>query len=69
MPRPVTERQAWEHELREELPAQLAAYRKELDATPLTFRERRERIEWQIRRAEMRLATIKTRLTVRTEPS
>jgi hypothetical protein len=70
MPRPRTERQTLEHERDVELPAQLAGYRRELDATPLTFREPRERIEWQIRRAEMRLATIKTRLaTVRTEPS
>jgi len=70
MPRPRTERQALEHERDVELPAQLAGYRRELDATPPTFRERRERIEWQIRRAEMRLATIKTRLaTVRAEPS
>ena len=62
MPRPMTDRQAWEHELREELPAQLAAYRKELDATPITFNERRERLEWQIRRAEKRMADVKARL-------
>jgi len=58
----MTDRQAWEHELREELPAQLAAYRKELDATPITFNERRERLEWQIRRAEKRMADVKARL-------
>jgi hypothetical protein len=58
MPRPVTERQAWERELREELPTQLAAYRRELNATPLTFRERRERIAWQIRQAQKRLADL-----------
>ena len=44
MPRPMTERQAWEHELRGELPAQLAGYQKELDATPQENRERRERL-------------------------
>jgi hypothetical protein len=62
MPRPMTDRQAWEHELREELPAQLAAYRKEVDATPTTFKERRERLEWQIRRAEKRMADLRARL-------
>jgi hypothetical protein len=69
MPRPRTERQALEHERDIELPTQLADYRRELDATPPTFRERRERLEWQIRRAEMRLATIEAGLaTVRAEP-
>jgi hypothetical protein len=58
----MTERQAWEHELREELPAQLAAYRKELDATPITFKERRERLEWQIRRVQKRMAELEVRL-------
>jgi len=63
MPRPRTERQALEQERDVELPAQLADYRRELDTTPPTFRERRERIEWQIRRAEKRLAEIEARLT------
>jgi hypothetical protein len=58
MPRPITERQAWEHELREELPAQLAAYKRELDATPVTFKERRERLEWQIKRVAKRIADL-----------
>ena len=34
MPRPKSERQAWERELREELPGQLAKYQEELAATP-----------------------------------
>jgi len=38
MQRPVTDRQAWERELREELPTQLAEYRKDLDGTPITFK-------------------------------
>jgi hypothetical protein len=60
MPRPITDRQAWERELREELPAQLARYQEELAATPSERRERRERLWWQIRRAEkrMRLAAL-----------
>jgi hypothetical protein len=58
----MTERQAWEHELREELPAQLAKYQEELAATPPDSRERRERLEWQIRRAEKRLAEVRARL-------
>jgi hypothetical protein len=62
MPRPKSERQAWERELREELPTQLAAYRKELDATPITFKERRERLEWQIRRVEKSMAKAEARL-------
>jgi hypothetical protein len=62
MPRPRTEHQALEHERDIELPAQLADYWQELDATPPTFRERRERIEWQIRRAQKRLGEVEARL-------
>jgi hypothetical protein len=58
----MTDRQAWEHELREELPAQLAKYQEDLAATPPESRERRERLEWQIRRAEKRVAELKARL-------
>jgi len=58
----VTERQAWEHELREELPAQLAAYQQELATTPATFKERRERLEWQIRRVQKRMTELEARL-------
>ena len=64
VPAPTNERQSLEHELREELPAQLAAYQKELDATPVTFKERRERIEWQIRRVEKRMAELEARLAM-----
>ena len=62
MPRPMTERQAWERELREELPAQLAKYQEDLAATPPENRERRERLEWQIRRAQKRMAEVEVRL-------
>jgi hypothetical protein len=64
MPRPKSEREAREHELREELPAQLAAYQRELDATPAPSRERRERLAWQIRRVENRTKDLKARLAV-----
>ena len=42
MPRPKSEHEALEHELREELPAQLAAYQQKLSAGPAdkTQRER-----------------------------
>jgi hypothetical protein len=63
MPRPMTDRQAWEQELREELPSQLAAYREELDATPITFRERRERLQCQIRRVQKQMAEVYAWLT------
>jgi hypothetical protein len=62
MPRPVTERQAWEHELREELPALLADHQRELAATPAEKRERRERLEWQIRRVQKQMAEVEARL-------
>jgi len=49
MPRPRNERQALEQELAE-LPEQIAAYQRELAATPVENRARREMREWQIRR-------------------
>jgi len=60
-PAPTNERQALERE-RAELPAHLANYQRELAATPQENRERRERLAWQIRRAEKRMAEIETRL-------
>jgi hypothetical protein len=62
MPKPTTERQAFERE-RDELLTQVDNYQRELDATPIEAQERRERLTWQIRRSERRLAEIKTRLT------
>jgi len=64
VPRARNERQALEHE-REELAGQLADYRRELDLTPLEFQERRERLAWQIRRAEKRMAEVEARLVGR----
>jgi hypothetical protein len=49
MPRPPNERQALEREP-DELPAHVANYQRELDATPQEQKEHRERLEWQIRR-------------------
>ena len=62
MPAPTNERQALERE-RDELPAQVANYQRELDATPVEHKERRERIEWQIRRVRKRMAAVHARLT------
>jgi hypothetical protein len=58
----MTDQQAWEHELREELPAQLAKYQEELAATQPESRERRERLEWQIKRVQKRMAELEARL-------
>ena len=57
----MSERQAWEHELREGLPAQLAAYQQELAAGQWD-RARREFLTWHIQRIEKRTAGLKARL-------
>jgi hypothetical protein len=62
MPPPRYDRQALEQERDVEIPAQIANYQRELDATPIEFTERRERLEWQIRRVEKRMKGIETRL-------
>jgi DNA-binding transcriptional regulator/RsmH inhibitor MraZ len=62
MPVPTNERQALERE-RAELPAHVANYQRELDATPPENWERRERQAWQIRRVEKRMAEVHARLT------
>ena len=61
MPAPTNERQALERE-RDELPVHVTNYQRELDATPQENRERRERLEWQIRRVEKRMAEVHARL-------
>ena len=61
VPRPLSDTQSLEHELREELPGQLAAYQQELDAG-LADKTRREWLEWQIRRAQNRMADVEARL-------
>ena len=62
MPRPRNERQALEEERDAELPAQLAQYRRDLDAIPREDKTRREFIEWKIRFAEKRMADVCARL-------
>lgn len=66
MPRPRNEREAWEHELREELPAQLAAYQREL-AAGRADKTRRECLDWQIRRVQKRATQLETWLAQRQE--
>jgi len=61
MPTPTNERQALERELGE-LPANIDQYQRELDATLIEAQERRERLEWQIRRVKKRMAEIQARL-------
>ena len=63
-PSPTNEREALERE-QAELPAQIVAYQRKLDATPVDAQERRERIQWQIRRAEKRMAEVHARLNAR----
>jgi len=61
MPRPKSEREAWEDELNE-LPALIAGHQSELDATRVEDKERRENLLWRIRRAEKRMADLRARL-------
>ncbi len=63
MPKPVNERQSLEHELRKELPAQLAAYQQELAAGPAD-KTRGEWLEWHIRRVQKRMTDIEARLAI-----
>jgi DNA repair exonuclease SbcCD ATPase subunit len=60
MPRPRNERQSLEQELAE-IPAQLAAYRQELENVPVS-KTRREFIEWHIRRVQKRMADLEALL-------
>jgi hypothetical protein len=62
VPPPRYDRQALEQERDVEIPAQIASYQRELEATPIEFTERRDRLEWQIRRARKRLVTVESRL-------
>ncbi len=61
MPAPTNERQSLERE-RAELPGQIVAYESELDATSPEHTARRERLVWQLRRAQKRLAEVEARL-------
>jgi hypothetical protein len=62
MPAPTNERQALERE-RAELPAHVAHYQRELDATPHESKERRERLMWQVRRVQKRTVEADALLT------
>jgi len=66
MPRPLNERQSLEHELREELPAQLAAYQQEL-AAGLADKTRREFLTWHVGRVEKRSVDLRAWLAAMTE--
>jgi hypothetical protein len=63
MVRPFNERDAWAQE-RAELPAQIAALQRDLDATPIGNTPRRDRLTWTIRRAEKRLTELDARLAL-----
>ena len=62
MPAPHNERQALERE-RGELSDQLATYQQELETTAQEHKERHERLRWQIRRVQKRMAELDARLT------
>ena len=62
MPRPKSEREAWQDELNE-LPALIAGHHSELDATHVEDKDRRENLLWRIRRDEKRMAELRAKLT------
>jgi hypothetical protein len=62
MVRPYRERDVWAQE-RAELPEQITALQRDLDATPIELTPRRDRLTWMIRRARLRMAELDTRLT------
>lgn len=61
MVRPFNEREAWAQE-RAELPAQMATWQRDLDATHAENTARRERLAWNIRRDQKRMAELDARL-------
>ena len=61
MVRPFNDRQAWAQE-RAELPGQIAAWQRDLGATPAENTARRERLAWNIRRDRKRMAELDARL-------
>lgn len=67
MPRPKTEQDAWTEELND-LPALIENYQRELEGTPEQNRELRERLAWQIKRAENRAAELRARLAPEDAP-
>jgi hypothetical protein len=61
MPRSRGERDAWTEELNA-LPAQIAEHQRQLDATPVGDKDRRENLQWRIRRDQLRIAELEKRL-------
>jgi len=61
MVRPFSEREAWVQE-QAELPAQITAWQRDLDATPAENTARRERLAWNIRRDQKRMAELDARI-------
>ena len=57
----MSDREGWEEELKE-LTALLAQYHRELEATRVEDKDRRERLRWQLRRAEKRMTEVRARL-------
>ena len=61
MVRPFSERAAWAQE-RAEIPEQIAALERDLEATPIENTPRRDRLTWTIRRTRLRIAEPDARL-------
>jgi hypothetical protein len=61
MPRPKSEREAWKEELAG-LPDQIANHQRELAATPVGDKERRENLLWRIRRDQLRILELEKKL-------
>lgn len=61
MPR-SSDRVAWTQELDSDLPSLIESCQRGLDTTPRANEAKRERLEWQIRQAEKRMAYLRARL-------
>jgi hypothetical protein len=61
MPTPPNERRSLEQELAE-IPGQITARRAEWATTPAVNKARRQRLVWQIKEREKRLAYVQARL-------
>jgi len=61
IPHPKSERESWKEELAG-LPDQIANHPRELAATPVGDKERRENLLWRIRRDQLRIADLEKRL-------
>jgi hypothetical protein len=61
MPRPKSERESWKEELAG-LPDKIANHQRELAATPVGDKERRENLLWRIRRDQLRILELEKKL-------